>query len=183
MVKLSILTISDIVDSIKKSYDVRNLKELCRDLSIILMYSGMGKTENACKGFFLTYSKIKTITINTDLPELIQNIVLAHELGHAILHKNATSHLFHEFQLFDEVSTLEYEANIFAAEMLLDDDVVLEYLNENYSFFQVASKLNVPVELLDFKFKILKQKGYKLVSPINTKNTFLKRDLGGDYYE
>ena len=52
MVKLSILTISDIVDSIKKSYDVRNLKELCRDLSIILMYSGMGKTENACKGFF-----------------------------------------------------------------------------------------------------------------------------------
>ena len=51
--------------------------------------------------------------------------------------------------------------------MLLDDDVVLEYLNENYSFFQVASKLNVPVELLDFKFKILKQKGYKLVSPIN----------------
>lgn len=90
MVKLSILTISDIVDSIKKSYDVRNLKELCRDLSIILMYSGMGKTENACKGFFLTHSKIKTITINTDLPELIQNIVLAHELGHAILHKNAT---------------------------------------------------------------------------------------------
>ena len=178
MVKLSILTISDIVDSIKKSYDVRNLKELCRDLSIILMYSGMGKTENACKGFFLT-----PITINTDLPELIQNIVLAHELGHAILHKNATSHLFHEFQLFDEVSTLEYEANIFAAEMLLDDDVVLEYLNENYSFFQVASKLNVPVELLDFKFKILKQKGYKLVSPINTKNTFLKRDLGGGYYE
>ena len=177
MVKLSILTISDIVDSIKKSYDVRNLKELCRDLSIILMYSGMGKTENACKGFFLTHSKIKTITINTDLPELIQNIVLAHELGHAILHKNATSHLFHEFQLFDEVSTLEYEANIFAAEMLLDD------LNENYSFFQVASKLNVPVELLDFKFKILKQKGYKLVSPINTKNTFLKRDLGGGYYE
>lgn len=96
MVKLSILTISDIVDSIKKSYDVRNLKELCRDLSIILMYSGMGKTENACKGFFLTHSKIKTITINTDLPELIQNIVLAHELGHAILHKNATSHLFHD---------------------------------------------------------------------------------------
>ena len=49
MVKLSILTISDIVDSIKKSYDVRNLKELCRDLSIIMKYSIMGITDNYLK--------------------------------------------------------------------------------------------------------------------------------------
>jgi len=47
----------------------------------------------------------------------------------------------------------------------LDDDEVLALLNEDLSFFGAASRLNVPPELLDFKFRVLKRKGYKIIDP------------------
>ena len=77
---------------------------------------------------------------------------------------------------------MEYEANIFAAELLLDDSDVLDGLNCDQSFFQAASSLNVPAEILDFKFRTLKWKGYKVIdAPFYSSNTWLKNAKdGGD---
>lgn len=47
----------------------------------------------------------------------------------------------------------------------MDDKDVLELLNDDLSFFEAASMLNVPAELLNFKFRILKRKGYKVIDP------------------
>lgn len=69
------------------------------------------------------------------------------------------------FALFDETSLCEYEANIISTECLMDDKDVLELLNDDLSFFEAASMLNVPAELLNFKFRILKRKGYKVIDP------------------
>ena len=44
----------------------------------------MGMSPKACKGFFLVNARCKVITINSDLPEEIRRIILAHELGHAL---------------------------------------------------------------------------------------------------
>ena len=52
----------------------------------------------------------------------------------------------------------EYEANVFASELLLTDEAVLEVLNDDMFFFQAAKALYVPSELLDFKFRILKRR-------------------------
>ena len=66
----------------------------------------------------------------------------------------------------------------------MDDNDVLELLNEDMSFFMAASSLNVPAELLDFKFRVLKRKGYMVIDPpTNAKSNFLKNDLGGEDYE
>lgn len=62
----------------------------------------------------------------------------------------------------------------FAAELLLSDDCVLNALNEDQFFFQAAKALYVPAELLDFKFRVMKRKGYKLESPIVSHGNFLK---------
>ena len=52
---------------------------------------------------------------------------------------------------------------------------MLDLLNEDISFFGAASRLNVPAELLDFKFRVLKRKGYKVIDPPLTANSdFLK---------
>ena len=45
----------------------------------------MGTSPKACKGFFLVNARCKIITINSDLPEEIRRIILAHELGHLVL--------------------------------------------------------------------------------------------------
>lgn len=54
-------------------------------------------------------------------------------------------------------SIQEDEANFFAAELLLEDEEVLECLAE-YSFFETAKQLYVPAALLDYKFSLLRAK-------------------------
>jgi len=80
-------------------------------------------------------------------------------------------------------SIAEYEANVFAAELLLKDEDVFELLNDDISFFSIASMLRVPSELLDFKFRVLKRKGYQFIeSPLQAGSKFL-RDIEVDYHE
>ena len=56
-----------------------------------------------------------------------------------------------------------------------DDEAVLEALNDDMFFFQAAKYLYVPSELLDFKFRILKRRGYKVESPLVSNGDFLKK--------
>jgi len=59
----------------------------------------------------------------------------------------------------------------------------LEQLNDDVSFFGAASRLRVPPELLDFKFRVLKRKGYKVIDPpLMCQSNFLKGiDVGEQY--
>ncbi|MDD3653107.1 MAG: ImmA/IrrE family metallo-endopeptidase [Desulfotomaculaceae bacterium] len=160
---------------IRKKYGQSDPHRLCRDMKILLLNEAMGHGPASCKGFFLYQSRQPVITVNSDQPEQVQRVILAHEIGHAVLHRKASGiRAFHDFALFDGTSVYEYEANIFAAEYLMHDDVVLNLLNEDISFFGAASLLNVPAELLDFKFRVLKRKGYKLDPPLMANSKFLK---------
>ncbi|WP_246798114.1 ImmA/IrrE family metallo-endopeptidase [Alkalibacter rhizosphaerae] len=173
---LSISLISKEVKRIQNKYRESDPFRLCRLLGISLLFSPMGSHPEDCKGFYLYQSRKQAIVLNEDLPEALQRIILAHELGHGILHRKASGlHSFHDFVLFDETSVYEYEANIFAADLLLEDSKVLSLLNDDLSFFQAAAKLKVPAELLDFKFRVLKRKGYKVVDPpFVSSSNFLK---------
>lgn len=172
------MTIEYICRSVKKLmdfYEQRDPFELAQEMGVIVLLEPMGSSEDSCKGFFLYQSRQRVIVVNSDLPYHIQRIILAHEIGHSVLHKDiAKFRAFNDFALYSSASQCEYEANIFAAEYLLEDSSVLEALNEDDFFFSTAKNLNVPAELLDFKFRILKHKGYKLKSPIFSKSTFLK---------
>ena len=164
------------VKRLKKKYHESDPFKLCDAMGIILLDAPMGNYQGACKGFFLTQSRKRSITINIDLPEELQRIIVTHELGHAVLHAKAAGvNAFHDFELFDSASIMEYEANIFAADFLMDDDDVLEKLNEDISFFGAAALLRVPPELLDFKFRLMKRNGYKMIDPpLMANSNFLK---------
>lgn len=165
------------VGRIKRKYSDSDPFKLCRAMKISLLYARMGTLDGACKGFYLVQSRRQAITINSDLSEGLQRVILTHELGHAVLHRNISAVKgFLDFELFDDTSQYEYQANIFAADYLMDDRDVLEVLNEDVSFFDAASTLRVPAELLDFKFRVLKRKGYKVIDPPMMANSdFLKR--------
>lgn len=174
---MSIDSISKEVDKIKKKYDEVDPVKLCQSMKISLMYQPMGLFDHACKGFYMEQSRKQAIVINSQLDEVLQKIILIHEIGHAVLHRKVPGvKSFHDFSLFDETSLYEYQANIFAADFLLTDEDVLRVLNEDMSFFTAASTLCVPAELLDFKFRILKRKGYQAIDPpLNANSDFLKR--------
>lgn len=163
------------VETLDKKYDERAPFRLCHAMGIKLIFQPMGKAPDAVKGFFLESKRIRTITVNSDLPEIIQRIIVAHEICHAMFHRKSGIHAFHEVALFDQNSVLEKEANLFAAEFLLSDESVFDVLNRDTTFFSAASALYVPAELLDFKFRLMKWKGYKLIEPpISARSNFLR---------
>lgn len=90
------------------------------------------------KGFFYYQSRQKNIVIDHNVNGILERILVAHELGHAVLHtKIAMMHGFQEMEVFDDRSIEENEANFFAAELLIEDGEVLECLSE-HTFFETA---------------------------------------------
>ena len=85
---------------------------------------------------------------------------------------------FQEIEMLDMTTPAEYEANLFIAELIISDEYLLELLNErDKSFFRIANELYVPAELLDFKFRILKNKGLRIESPYVAQADFLKNNI------
>ena len=163
------------VKSIIDKYDETDPFKLCDEMGIIVLSAPMGMGESACKGFFLSQSRIGSITVNSDLSPDFRRVICAHELGHAVLHKNAAGSGFHDFSLLDSGGRLEYEANVFAAELLMSDEEVLSVIDEEKSVFSAAARLYVPAQMLDFKLRIMKSKGcsgFKV--PLNSQSNFLK---------
>ena len=70
--------------------------------------------------------------------------------------------------------------------LLLEDGEVLDALNQDVTFFSAAAQLRVPMEMLDFKFRLLKWKGYKMLeSPIQVNSNFMRNmevPDDADYY-
>ena len=77
--------------------------------------------------------------------------------------------------MFNNVLCHEYEANIFAAEYLLTDEDVMDALYENQSLFEVAKKLKVPAEILNFKIIALNNKGHRINTPLSSDICFMKK--------
>ena len=170
--------ISQAVDKVIQKYGERDPFRLAKAMKIKVLLEPMGDYEEACKGFFMVQSRKKVIVINSDLPEIIQRIILTHEIGHAVLHAPMlqTVKAYHDFSLYDATDRTEYEANLFAADLLLRDDEVIAKLKEDNFFFGVASEFMVPPEMLDFKFRILKSKKLLMLeSPISAHGDFLKK--------
>ncbi|MCL1874676.1 MAG: ImmA/IrrE family metallo-endopeptidase [Synergistaceae bacterium] len=178
----SIDHISRAVDKLRQKYKTRDPYELCRALGVRVRLKDLGA---GIKAYYFYQSRIRNIVLNWRVPENIRSILAAHELGHDRLHKEiAMLKGFQEIELFDMIRPAEYEANVFAAELLIADDELLELLNDdNKSFFDVARELYIPAALLDFKFRVLKHKGYRIEAPYIANGDFLKNDIEGCYEE
>lgn len=174
--------VAKIADKLTREYKTRDPFEICAALGIRVRYMDLG---TGIKAYYYYKSRIRNIVLNNRVSELIQRILAAHELGHDRLHRDmAMLRGFQEIALFDSVNKAEYEANLFAAEFLIDDDELLDLLNDDEkSFFGIADELSVPADLLDFKFRVMKYKGYRFNAPILARGDFLKGDIGGCFEE
>ena len=85
---------------------------------------------------------------NLDEAESIQ--VMAHELGHAILHRKQNCYFIRNKTLFLNSKT-EQEANLFAAELLIDDNIVLEH--PDYTYTQISRLLKYEEKLVELWMK------------------------------
>ncbi|MEG2412650.1 MAG: ImmA/IrrE family metallo-endopeptidase [Clostridium sp.] len=104
------------------------------------------------KGYYINVKRNKFIIINSNLNEEERRIVLAHEIGHAILHSSKEVHFIRENTLFPK-GKHENEANKFAAELLIDLNEIDKCYIEELNMEQLACYMMVPHELIRLKFQ------------------------------
>ncbi|EOW9529611.1 ImmA/IrrE family metallo-endopeptidase [Bacillus cytotoxicus] len=133
------MDIKEFVLYITKKYETTNPFEIARQKEIIVLYDDLGNT----LGFYNTYKRFKFIHINNQIDEITQRFVCAHELGHALLHPKSNTPFLRK-KTFYSVDRLEIEANTFAVELLLTDEMISQYKNTNLSMQEVAEIHGVP---------------------------------------
>ena len=129
-------------------------------------------------GFYTCIQRHRVIVLNQDLPEEQRTIVLAHELGHDALHRaRAREAALHEFALFDMKDPSEYEANAFAAQLLIDTEELYDYVRLYRSdYAAVSSHFHCSIDLTLTKIAELRRCGQgELILPELPDAHFLKK--------
>ena len=127
-------------------------------------------------GMYICALKNRMIFLNGRLEEPMASMVLAHEIGPDQLHRDlAKSRPLQEFVLFDMRNRTEYEANAFAAHLLLPDEDVLEYLHSGMDLSETASILHVNINLLLIKLAEMNRLGMDLRLPFEPDNAFFSK--------
>ena len=132
---------------LNKKYGTRNPFDLAACLGIIVIFEDLG----AINGYYNKQLRMKQIHINQNLPEHIQKLTCAHELGHALIHPNSNTPFLRN-STFYSVDKFEIEANTFAAELLISDDDIAEY--KNFTVDQFARMFGYREELIRLKLNM-----------------------------
>ena len=168
---MSVNCIYDSVQSKIKKSRTRNPFTIAEDNGIILIFDS---NLNKMKGMYTIIKRNRIIILNDNMPERMQQIVCAHELGHDALHRQfAKDGGLREFMLYDMKSRPEYEANMYAADLLLDDEEVMELAKDGYDMQQVAGILNTDINLIGLKMASMNYRGFDLRIGIEPKSDFL----------
>ena len=155
-----------------KKYGTRNADRLASELGIIVIPRNFVKQ----KGVYKVIERNRYVFIKNDLHPVMHSIVLLHEIGHDILHRKEAIAVggFKEFNIFDmQDKRMEYEANVFTAQVSLDDDEILEYVYQGYDIGQIAKIMNSDINLVALKADALISHGHRL-RPQEYHREFLK---------
>jgi len=143
------------------------------------MHIIVGETSNfqKLKGFCFMSCKTIYVQISSFLSEEEKQIVAAHELGHIILHRTQLKMApMKDDTLYNMQDNTEYQANLFAADLLLADaDIADMAHNEALDYFSLCSTLNSTPELMSFKLYSLTKRGQAYHMPMEIQSNFLAK--------
>lgn len=171
---------SDTKNLIEK-YKSRNPKDIIEELGIKLITF---KEDTKLLGMFKDIGNMSFIFYNPYLSTNLTNMVLAHELGHYIYHRDFLESSLHlDYNLFDQSSSLELEANLFAAQLLLDENEILTSLEEGYSYLDLAKNYNVDINLMIFKINEMHKLGFPVPKIEDGNSSFFRNIERGTNFD
>ena len=148
--------------------------QIAKELGIHVIYD---YDFQALKGMYKVIQRSRFIFINGNLSSRDKRTVCAHELGHDRFHRYfAKTNALQEFMLYDMRSRPEYEANIFASELLITDDDIFSLIEDEYDIYQMAEELGEDMNLLLIKIDELRKKGYDVRAPYRPQSDFLGKN-------
>jgi len=101
-----------------------------------------------CEGCYMFLKNHRYIFLNQNLSEEELQLVMAHELGHAILHRKENCYFIRN-KTFLSTARIEKEANTFAAELLIPDSLIYE--NPGMTKSQIARLAGYDEKIMEFK--------------------------------
>ena len=163
--------IHDAVEALRKKFGTSDPFDLVDALGIHFGYTNASKL----KGYYAVQNRERFIRVNANLRESEQRIVLAHELGHDQRHRElARVHPLRDSSLYDMSSKFEHQANLYAAELLIPDQDVLDCIAEELDYLAMCRTLSIDPHLMAFKMFSMVQRGYHVNVPQNLDSRFLR---------
>lgn len=137
------MDIKKIVERLCYMHRTNSPYDLAKCLDIHIKFDNLGTIQ----GYYHQMCKIKHIIINNQLPEHLRKFVLAHELGHSVMHPKCNTPFLQS--TFFSVDKLEVQANKFAAELIIQDIDLMEHWD--YTLDQWAMYYGLPREIIELR--------------------------------
>lgn len=135
-----------IVKFLIKKYDTSDVFEIAKQMKIEYLICPLG---SRC-GCYMYLKRHRCIFLNENLSNHEMRLVMAHELGHAILHRTQNCYFIRHKTLLS-TDKIEHQANEFAAYLLIADDMLQEYAG--YTREQFCQCTGYPKELIELRLK------------------------------
>lgn len=131
-----------------RKFNTRNPFEIADYLGILYQMGNIG-----CEGCYMFLKNHRYIFLNENLSEHELILVMAHELGHAIMHRKQNCYFIkHKTLLLN--SKIETEANKFAVNLLISDEDLFEY--REYSIEQLSRIFGYSQKLIELRLNSTK---------------------------
>lgn len=133
------------IEKLRNKHHTSDPFELCEILNIIVTPWDLANDTN---GFYKYVRRNRFIFYNSNLPDHQIKYVVAHELGHAVLHTriNAT---FTKSIYWSNLNKIELEAHHFAVSLLLSDIEIESFDTKK----EICLYTGIPLELENFIMK------------------------------
>ena len=132
------------VNKLVRFYKTRDPFEMIKGMNVILVNYPL----EGVRGFYQYFQRNTLIYLDDRLSENERRFVLAHELGHMFLHKNANA-IFMDTRTQFNTDKFELEANLFAMELLLPDSFLDEY--RDFTIDQISRMTGYHKRLIELR--------------------------------
>lgn len=139
--------IADEVSRLVTKYRTNDPLEIAEREGVLVTFSDeIGRV----MGFYSCLLNRPVIVLNSNLSREQLTIIASHELGHACLHRHLVSRDLHrDYVAMNVRHGTEYEANAFAARLLVDRNELMEYIKVYcYPIDQIAAAMNLDPDLI-----------------------------------
>ena len=140
------MDIRNLAKSIVIKYDSRNPFDIAKSSGALLVFAPLKEI----RGFYQYIQRNSIIYVDSGLSEHEQKFVCAHELGHMLLHKKSNT-MYMDTKTFLNSNKYENEANLFAIELLVPDETIME--NWNLTIEQLTILLGYEKKLIELKLE------------------------------
>ncbi len=131
-----------IADGLVRKYGTRNPFVIADEMGFIVVFVPLV----GMRGFQQAAKRRRFIYINSELDEMQQQLVCAHELAHHLLHKGM-NRIFMDQYTHTVTQKYENEADLFAVELLYGDEDLRPYLERGAEC--AVAYMGVPYKLAE----------------------------------